>query len=280
MRIVKILNNNAVISKDENGKEIVVMGRGIAFKHSQNDLIDNTLVTGIFSLKNQGDQSRLSQLAAAIPYEYFNVAKDISIQAEKDLNCKLDDGLILRLADHIFYTVEKLNKHISTPNLMLSETKRFYPKEYQTALNSLETINDQIKVQLDENEAGFIAFHIVNCEDENGLIDANEMIEKMQRIIRTIEGFFDAKIDEESLDYSRFIVHLKFFVTKMMTKGARNEKSLADDSLYEMLVNKYSMINRCLDRVNAVTMLDDDYELTDSDRMYLIIHLARLIHQD
>ena len=32
MIIKKILNNNVVITTDENDKEIVVMGRGIAFK--------------------------------------------------------------------------------------------------------------------------------------------------------------------------------------------------------------------------------------------------------
>ena len=37
MRILKILNNNAFISQDENNEEIVVMGRGIGFQKKVND---------------------------------------------------------------------------------------------------------------------------------------------------------------------------------------------------------------------------------------------------
>ena len=40
MYIDKVLNNNAFISLDENGEEIVVMGRGIAFGKKGNQEVD------------------------------------------------------------------------------------------------------------------------------------------------------------------------------------------------------------------------------------------------
>ena len=39
MVIKKILNNNVVVTTDENDNEIVVMGRGIAFKKRSGDYI-------------------------------------------------------------------------------------------------------------------------------------------------------------------------------------------------------------------------------------------------
>ena len=40
LRIVKILNNNAFISKDENDKEIIIMGKGIAFQKKSNEEVE------------------------------------------------------------------------------------------------------------------------------------------------------------------------------------------------------------------------------------------------
>ena len=44
MRIYKLLNNNAVIVLDENNREVILTGRGIAFKKKVGDLIDQTQV--------------------------------------------------------------------------------------------------------------------------------------------------------------------------------------------------------------------------------------------
>ena len=42
MYIEKVLNNNAFISLDENGEEIIVMGKGIAFGKKGNQQVDLT----------------------------------------------------------------------------------------------------------------------------------------------------------------------------------------------------------------------------------------------
>lgn len=54
MYIEKVLNNNAFISLDENGDEIIVMGKGIAFGKKGNQKVDLTnLNYKIFSCKNK-----------------------------------------------------------------------------------------------------------------------------------------------------------------------------------------------------------------------------------
>lgn len=40
MRIEKVLNNNVVISLDASGKDVIVMGSGIAFQKKRGDIID------------------------------------------------------------------------------------------------------------------------------------------------------------------------------------------------------------------------------------------------
>ena len=51
MRIDRILNNNVVIIKDENGEEQVVCGKGIAYKKKAGDLLSEKLINKVFVLK-------------------------------------------------------------------------------------------------------------------------------------------------------------------------------------------------------------------------------------
>lgn len=50
MKLVKILNNNAAVALNEKGQEIVVMGKGIAFRYRIGDEIDYSIVDKTFSL--------------------------------------------------------------------------------------------------------------------------------------------------------------------------------------------------------------------------------------
>ena len=51
MKIEKILNNNVVVIIDE-GVEKVVMGRGLAFKKSVGDPVDEAVINKVFALSS------------------------------------------------------------------------------------------------------------------------------------------------------------------------------------------------------------------------------------
>ena len=67
MKIEKILNNNAVVTLDDKGKEIIVMGRGIAFKQKIGNILDPDTIDKTFTLSDQGVLSRFQELLSAIP---------------------------------------------------------------------------------------------------------------------------------------------------------------------------------------------------------------------
>ena len=62
MEIYKILNNNVIVTKDEQGFEQVAMGKGIGFKRSAGETLDPSLVDKIFYLKNSDLQEHFSSL--------------------------------------------------------------------------------------------------------------------------------------------------------------------------------------------------------------------------
>lgn len=277
MLILKILNNNAVLSRDRQNNEVIVTGKGIAFRKKVYDEIDADQVLQIYVPKNKQQKSHMEALVSEIPIDYFIAAMEIKQLAEKELNCTLDDGISLQLSDHIHYAVDKIAKNISTPNLMLNEIRQFYPKEYEIGLKASKRINQRFSTCFNEDEAGFIAFHIVSCEDKNGSVDVQTLMERLHDIIQMIETYFHLPLSDETIRNSRLITHLKYFLTKVSRPHLEKEQNLKEDNLYQMLVKKYSEINLFLDQLDQYTYKNCQYHLSDSDRMYLIIHLARII---
>lgn len=277
MQILKILNNNAVISKDLAEKEIIVTGKGIAFQKNRFDVIDEKLIEKIFYPADKTQKTKLELLIQEIPLEYLSFTEDIIAYAQVKLKTKLDSNLLITLTDHIHYAIEKIKKGIFTPNLMLDEIRSFYRNEYDLGMEIVSQINERYAVKFDENEAGFIAFHLMNAQEKGNLDETIDMLSNLGEIKKIIEKYFDTKLDENSLDFSRFMIHLKFFMRKMALASPQQDKSLSDDALFRMLVEKYADINECLNLVDAYAYQIKKYHLSDSDRMYLIIHLARLL---
>ena len=44
MRIHKIINHNIVVSQDESGNEVILMGRGLAFDKKKDETVDTGLI--------------------------------------------------------------------------------------------------------------------------------------------------------------------------------------------------------------------------------------------
>ncbi|MCR1130823.1 hypothetical protein NE172_07635 [Clostridium botulinum] len=48
MQIVKVMNNSLILARDENDKEIVVMGKGLGFKRKAGEELDTEKIEKIF----------------------------------------------------------------------------------------------------------------------------------------------------------------------------------------------------------------------------------------
>ena len=57
MIIQKVINNNVVSTFDSNGKEVILMGKGIGFRKKTGDELDKTKIEKIFTLDLSGKSS-------------------------------------------------------------------------------------------------------------------------------------------------------------------------------------------------------------------------------
>lgn len=55
MIIQKVINNNVVSTFDSNGKEVILMGKGIGFRKKTGDELDKTKIEKIFTLDLSGN---------------------------------------------------------------------------------------------------------------------------------------------------------------------------------------------------------------------------------
>lgn len=72
-------------------------------------------------------------------------------------------------------------------------------------------IQSRLQISLPEDEAGFIALHIVNAELSGSEVNqVSEMTQTIQAILNIVKYHFNMELDEYSLNFERFVTHLKF----------------------------------------------------------------------
>ena len=132
-------------------------------------MFDESIIQKKFHLEDSEAVSKFAGIAAGIPYEYIQTAEEIISIAHKKLRHRLDRSIHIGLTEHLCCAVERKNQGIELPNALLWEIKNYYPEEYAVGIEALSIIVEKLNIVLSEDEAGFIAIHIVNAhhgEDE------------------------------------------------------------------------------------------------------------------
>lgn len=73
---------------------------------------------------------------------------------------------------------------------MLWDIKRFYADEFQIGLKALQFIKESFDIQFPEDEAGFLALHIVNAETPQETQDIYRVTKIIQEISDIVRYFF------------------------------------------------------------------------------------------
>lgn len=73
MIIQKVINNNVVSTFDSNGKEVILMGKGIGFRKKTGDELDKTKIEKIFTLDLSGKSSFVQEVMAIIQ-EFYEIS--------------------------------------------------------------------------------------------------------------------------------------------------------------------------------------------------------------
>lgn len=275
MIIEKILNNNVIISRDEKFREVIAMGKGIGYQRRKGDVILDETVDKLFILKDPDNSRMLQKLMLEIPMEYIQAAHEIIDLAKDRLNQQLNESIYIALSDHIHSAISRLGDGEAIRNLLLWDIKHFYKEEFQVGREALKILEKRFCITIPEDEAGFIALHIVNAElntDIKMIYDITRMIQEITNIVRY---HFRIQFDEDSVYYYRFLTHLKFFA-KRMESGLYEPEEKMDD-LYLVVKAKYPAAFECAEKIGNYIRSQFRTELSEEEKVYLTIHIERIV---
>lgn len=272
MKITKVLNNNVVVVLDEHQCEQVMMGCGLGFQKRPGDSIDSSKIEKIFARKNDALVTRLTELLSQIPPEVVTTCDRITELAQRRLG-KLQENFCIALIDHCHFAIVRHNGNLLLPNALLWEIKQLYPKEFTLGLEALEIIHQRLGVQLPEDEAGFIALHLVNAQLNSEMPEVMHITGVMQEILHIVKYQLHLEYDLQSLSYQRFITHLKFFAQRMLGRCV-----VADDEamLHLSIKENYPQAWRCAEKIEQHLMRQYQSALTNEEKMFLAIHIERV----
>lgn len=281
MKIGKVINNNVVSSFDENGQEIILVGTGIGFQGKEGKKINETKIQKIFRPEDPGMTNRLKELLMDLPMEQLEVSTEIIEHAKRTLDTELNENIYITLTDHIHFAVQRYQEHMVFPNPMLREVKLFYDKElklfydkeFQLGEYALEMIHQRLGIRLPIDEAVSVALHIVSAEFDTRVKDTLKITGFMEEVIEIIKDYFKIEPDENSLNYERFITHLKFLSRKLFSAADLDD---INNDMEEMIQKLCPEEYACAQKVAEHIMKRYERQMTPGEIAYLTMHIERM----
>ncbi|WP_145931513.1 BglG family transcription antiterminator LicT [Yersinia bercovieri] len=273
MRIQRVLNNNVVVAHDFSGKECVVIGKGVGFNKKSSDLVDDACIQKIFRLDEENSFGKANDAFQDVPEALFDIVLEIVKQATTRLDRKIHKSVYASLLDHISFAIERTKQGVHIRNMLLWDIKRLYRNEFIIGVSALANIKQRLNIELAEDEAGFIALHLLNSQKDGTMPDIENVSKVIQDILNIVKYHFNIEYEEESINFQRFVTHLKFFSHRLLsnTYVATN-----DNSLHDIVAEKYAVSYACAKKIDKFIEHDYGRALTDDEMMFLSIHIEHV----
>lgn len=274
MRIIKKINNNVALARDDHGREAIVFGPGIGFPKTPYELIDTGKIRRMFRDVDHG----LLAAVASISDDVLSAALDITDVAAVALRCDLNSNLPFTLGDHLQFAIERYNAGALLDSPLALDVAFVYPRETDVARRGLDIMERHTGIRLPKSEVSNIALHLVNAES-TGAYDPQNMALIMksaaaiERTINIIEDDLQIKIDRASYGYVRFVTHLRYLIKRL---EAADEFETQNAGVFEHLAESFPAAFRCAKRVSDYLAGVCDRACSDEEIVYLMMYLNRL----
>lgn len=275
MKIVRIINNNIVTSENDENNEIVIMGKGVGFQKKPGDEIKPHEIEKIYSLDTPSSTNNFTSLLEDVPLEEVQVINEIVSYAKLSFGKKIGDSIYVSLLDHLHFAIERLNKGMIFENRLSWEVKHFYHHEYLVGKEALDIIKRKLNIELPEPEAISIALHFVNCTMDTNMEDTIGMTKVIKKILSLIQYSFNIQLKEQTLNYERFLTHIKFFLQRVYLRRSLEDKN---PELFEFIKRSWPKEFDCASKIVDYVKQETGSIISNAEIAYLTIHINRIIN--
>ncbi|WP_336631183.1 MULTISPECIES: PRD domain-containing protein [unclassified Microbacterium] len=274
MKVIRVLNNNAVIVDDEEHAQAVVLGKGIGHGRRPGDELGDELVDQRFVPGPAHSLERLAAVASDIPLDTIECSAAIARMVHDRLDTRITQGLVLSIADHLAFAVRRAQEGVEVDYPLRWEIAQLYPRELAVGREAVALANAELGVRLPPDEATSLALHIVNAQfASDGLQATIAMTNRIRQVLDIVSAELDTPLGEGELNVSRFVTHLRYLFVRI-DSGTQ----FTDDNtpLLQGIREAHPRAYACAQRVRYVLELGGS-RLSADETMYLSLHISRLV---
>lgn len=279
MRIKKVINNNILCVIDEKGNEMIVTGKGLGFGRKVAQFVDPARVEKVYRMEDKTGQRRLRELVEQIPLEHLDLTEAMLAEIKAAIPQPLNESLLITLADHISFAIQRKAQGIEFKNPLAGSILCYYPTEYQLGQRCLAMVKERCGVELNPDEAAFIALHIVNAELNTEMSEMYDITRLIEGVIQVVEYYYRdlGTFDRESLTFHRFVVHLRYFAQRLFQGKMMTDSGSESDAAFRALIARNCKQHyKCAQCVADYIQNTWHQTLSQEELVYLTIHLKRV----
>lgn len=276
MKVIKTINNNNLCVIDDNGREQIVSGKGIGFGKKCGDTVDPSQIQKTYLITNSELQKKMIELLEEIPSEYMNFSAGMVDHIKRVCPSKLNESLIVTLSDHIAFAIERRKNGIELTNPLIESIRECYPLELSLGEYCVEQMKEQLEIEMNTDEAGFIAMHIINARLDTKMSDVYDITKMINGCIEISEYYYKEKFNKESAAYECFAAHLKHLAQRLF-KNKPLPQELGEDAVFVTMLKKTCGSHyRCALCIQEYILKTYKKTITEDELLTLTIHLKRV----
>ncbi|OIJ65036.1 PRD domain-containing protein [Streptomyces mangrovisoli] len=280
MKALRVLNNNVVLSRDENGQPVILTGRGIGFNSHQGKPVDPALIEQVFvpaderDAEIEPDLGRLTEARDLISTEVLEAVSAALAEAGIEGHASTRPTLAIAVADHIAGALDRAARGIEIEYPLRAEVQTLYAAEYAQAQLLLRAINERVSPRLDASEAVALALHLVNAGFVSGNLSFTyTMTGVIQQMLSVVRERYGLELSHESVSVARFITHVRYlFVRMQQHRQLTGEESTIGEGIRQL----YPEATHTAQQLATIAELRLGQRLSEDEISYLALHVARM----
>lgn len=275
MKIVRILNNNILQARDKR-REVIIQGRGVAFGKKSGDSIEPDKSCKVYELTDSRQYQYVKTLVDVIPAEYWDYVSEVQRLVEKELNVALNSNFYFSLLDHIYVAVQRAKKNITLTDFFSPDIKLYYRDLYDLSRKIVSMTEEKFQVKFLESEVYFVATHLLDATfgmEKSVSFDTACAI--IDCVLEHVKSDFPDTIEENSIDYNRFLSHLRLFAGRVI--ASNKEKSARKfEKLTVSMKKEFPKQAVCLEEIVQDMEQRFSYQISSDEQFYLMIHICKI----
>lgn len=267
--VIKALNNNMVLIKEQ-GVEKILLAKGIGFNKKFGDILeDNLEVDKVFSIEDKKNQENLKEVYNRVDGEFVAICEEALAEISEELGEELNETIHIGLIDHLAIAIKRLKNKEQINNPFIVEIETLYSVEFEMAKKIVNKLQDKYEIDFPEGEIGFITLHIHSARNGKMLSNSIKYSYLSNKIIIYIEEKFNSKIDKRSLDYARFLSHVRFTIERVLTD------TVLKNDLTEIIKKSYPISYEIAEGASKIIEETLDKKVCDDEVAYIAMHVER-----